>query len=485
MTNAESLALTILVLSVVVMLAALSNRVSERLRVPAPFIFLVCSAAASDALPVLNRRVPVSLVEQVVTVALVVVLFDGGLGIGWRRFRGAVAPIVTLGVVGTVLTTGAVALISHYVCDLGWRTSLVLGAALAPTDPAVVFSVLGRREVTGRTGTVLEGESGANDPVGISLMVALLGASGSIGQQAGHVVVTFVEQMIVGVAVGVGGGFALLWFMRKVSLPAAGLHPVRALAGAMAIYGVATVAHGSGFLAVLVAGVLIGDATMPYRLEIRQVFGALSSLAEIVVFIALGLTVGLRTLADGWAWLIGLVLAVLLAVVVRPLLVGPLLLPVRMRAGERGFVLWAGLKGAVPILLGAFAITSGVPDAKRIYEIIFMVVAFSVLVQGGSVGWAARRLGVPMRTMPSTPWTFGVRLPHEPSSTLHVIEAGSDADGATLEDLVVNGDMWVSAALRGGHLLPMTPDTVVRAGDQVLLLQRPAEPDDAQDPPRD
>ncbi len=478
MQSTENTGLMILVLAIVVLVAALSNRISHRTRVPAPFIFLVCAAAASDLLPGLYRRVPVSLVEQVVTVALIVVLFDGGLGIGRRRFRGAALPIITLGVVGTVLTTGAVTLLAHYVCDLSWRTSLVLGAALAPTDPAVVFSVLGRREITGRTGTVLEGESGANDPVGIALMVALLGAGGAVGRQAGHIVVTFAEQMVIGVLVGVAGGFALLWFMRKVALPGAGLHPVRALAGAAALYGLATVAHGSGFLAVLVAGVLIGDEPVPYRTEIRQVCGALASLAEIVVFVALGLTVGLGALARQDVWLIGLVLAVLLAFVVRPLLLGPLLLPVRLSPGERGFVLWAGLKGAVPILLGAFAVTAGVPDARRIYEIIFMVVAFSVLVQGGTVGWAARRLGVPMRTTPDTPWTLGVRLPHEPrNARTYVVEPGTDADGATLEDLVAVGGMWVSVVLREGHLLPMTPATVIRPGDEILLLGGP-EPDE-------
>ncbi|WP_042411824.1 potassium/proton antiporter [Streptacidiphilus carbonis] len=480
MASAESLGLTVLVLAVVVLLAVLSNRVSERLRIPAPLLFLVVSAAASDVMPVLNRRVPVSLVEPVVTVALVVVLFDGGMGIGWRRFRGSVVPIVSLGVVGTFLTAGVLTLVAHGLCGLGWRTSLVLGAALSPTDPAVVFSVLGRREITGRTGTVLEGESGANDPVGIALMLALLGASGSVGQQAGQVVGTFAVQMAVGTAVGVAGGFALLRFMQKVSLPAAGLHPVRALAGAMAVYGMATVAHGSGFLAVLVAGILIGDEGMPYRLEIRQVSGSLASLAEIVVFVALGLTVGLRALGQGWAWLIGLVLAVLLALVVRPLTVGPLLLPVRMRTGERVFIAWAGLKGAVPILLGAFAITAGVPDARRIYEVIFVVVAFSVLVQGSTVAWAAARLGVPMRTSPPTPWALGVRLPQEPEGAgLCTVEPGSPADGATLEDLVLNGNTWVSAALREGQLLPMAPDTVVRAGDDILVLSRPKDSDGA------
>jgi potassium/hydrogen antiporter len=472
--NSESTAVGILVIAAVVVVAVLSNRISERTRIPAPFLFLVGAAAASDIAPGLETRIPVSLVEQIVTVALVVVLFDGGLGIGRRRFRGAAVPIATLGLLGTLLTTAAVALAAHGLCGLGWRTSLVLGAALAPTDPAVVFSVLGRREITGRAGTVLEGESGANDPVGIALMAALLGAGGSIGSQSGHIAATFAEQLAIGLAAGVAGGLALRWFVRAVPLPGAGLHPVRVLACAGVIYGAATLAHGSGFLAVLIAGVLLGDESVPYRLEIRQVCSALSSLAEIVVFVALGLTIGLRALGRADAWLIGLVLALLLAFVIRPLAVVPLLLPVKMRAGERAFVAWAGLKGAVPILLGAFAVTAGVPEARRAYEIIFMVVAFSVLVQGGTVGWAARRLGVPMRTTQLTPWTFGVRLPHEPLGTHHyTVRDGDDADGTTLGDLVMSNDAWVSTVLRDGRLLPVNTDTVLRTGDELQVVDGP------------
>ena len=475
MNATERTALAILLIGAVVLAAVVSNRISERSRVPAPFLFLVGAAAVSDAVPGVSTLIPVSLVEQIVTVALIVVLFDGGLGIGWRRFRASAVPIITLGIVGTLLTTAAVALLAHYACGLTWRIALLLGAALAPTDPAVVFSVLGRREITGRTGTILEGESGANDPVGIALMVALLGAGGSIGGQAGHVAVTFVEQMAVGAAVGGAGGLALLWFVRRVTLPGPGLHPVRVLAGAGVIYGAATVAHGSGFLAVLTAGVLLGDASVPYRLEIRQVCSALASLAEITVFITLGFTLGLRALGRADAWLIGLFLAAALAFAVRPLLVVPLLLPVRIDRGERAFVAWAGLKGAVPILLGAFAVTAGVPDAHRAYEIIFMVVGFSVLVQGGTVGWAARRLGVPMRTAAPTPWTFGVRLPHEPSGTRHyTVRAGDDADGTTLGDLVTSGDAWVSTVLRDGRLLPVSTETVLRPGDELQLVDGPS-----------
>jgi cell volume regulation protein A len=213
--------------------------------------------------------------------------------------------------------------------------------------------------------------------------------------------------MLVGLAVGVAGGRLLGWLMRRTPLPSEGLYPLRVAAGALVIYGAASAAHGSGFLAVFFAGILVGDQRAPYKREIERFHAALASPAEIVAFVLLGLTIHLAELTNQDAWLIGLLLAVLLVVVIRPLLVGVLLWPVRLRLGERGFVLWTGLKGAVPILLGAFIVTGGVADSGRLYEIVFVVVAFSVIVQGGLVPTLARRLGVPLPTVEQSCGAWG------------------------------------------------------------------------------
>jgi cell volume regulation protein A len=212
-----------------------------------------------------------------------------------------------------------------------------------------------------------------------------------------HAVGEFCLQLGLGVVFGIAGAYVIMLFARRMVLPTAALYPLRTLAIAGVIYGVATVAHGSGFLAVYIAGILVGDADIPAKRAIERFHTSLASLAEIVVFVALGLTVDLTTLGDNHRWLDGLVLAVLLAFLVRPIAVGPLLLPVRLGRGERLFVMWSGLKGAVPILLASFAVLGGVDDAERIYGIVFVVVAFSVLLQGATVPHAASRLGVPMR----------------------------------------------------------------------------------------
>lgn len=470
MTDVEAFGRVVLLIAVIGTLAVLSNRFGERLRVPAPAIFLIGAALASDIWPDLYG-LKITTVENVVTVALTVILFDGGLHIGRRRFREAAGATVWLGVTGTLVTAAALALLIHYAFGMDWLISMLLGTALSPTDPAVVFSVLGRREIAGRTGTLLEGESGANDPVGIALMVALLSASGAVTHAAGQVVLVFLQQMVIGAAVGAAGAGALLWFMRRVPLPSGGLYALRVLFGAMVIYGLATVARGSGFLAVFTAGILLGDERAPYKREIERFHSALASLGEILAFTLLGLTISLRGLTAGGAWWIGLLIAVALAFVIRPVFAGLLLLPVRLRRPERVFVLWTGLKGAVPILLGTFILGAGVEDAHRAYEIIFVVVAFSVIVQGGLVPSLTGRLGIPLRVVEPEPWSLGVRFREEPEG-LHryQVAAGSAADGVTVEALPCGEDVWVSFVIRAGLLVPVRADTHLEAGDEVLVL---------------
>ncbi|HEY9388844.1 MAG TPA: potassium/proton antiporter [Mycobacteriales bacterium] len=477
MSETVRFGLVVLVVALAVLLAVLSNRISARTRIPAPAIFLLASAVASDLWPGLGR-LSITLVERIVTVALVVILFDGGMNIGRRRFGTVAGPVVWIGVVGTLVTAAGVAAATHLAFGLGWRESLLIGTALSPTDPAVVFSVLGTERMSGRSGPLLEGESGANDPVGIALMVALLGATDAGGVAlVSDVVVTFVEQMAVGAAVGFAGAVTLLAFMRRVPLPSEGLYPLRVLAGAMTVYGVATVAHGSGFLAVFVAGILLGDERAPYKGEIERFHASLASLAEIVAFVVLGLSVQLGDVFTRNTWLVGLVLAVLLAVVVRPLLVGTLLLPIRLTRGERVFVSWAGLKGAVPVLLGTFVLTSGFFDAERVYGVIFVVVAFSVVVQGGTVPMMARWCRIPMHTVELEPWAVGVRLREEPAGLRrYIVRSRAPAEGKAIGELGLDESAWIVMVIRSGRLVPTTGSTTLRSGDEILLLTDPERP---------
>jgi cell volume regulation protein A len=461
---------TIGVVCLVLFLAVLSNRVSDRVGVPAPAFFLVGAAIVSDLAPGLAPD-SIESVQRIVTVGLIAILFNGGLELGWPRFRANVGAIAWVGVVGTFVTAAALAVAGHYVFGFDWMVALLIGTALAPTDPAVVFSVLGRREIAGRSGTILEGESGVNDPVGIALMVALLTAATSSGGGAALTgVEEFTVQMAVGAVVGLLGGRLMVAALR-LPLPSEGLYVIRSIALVGLIYGAAVVARGSGFLAVFLAGMVVADARAPYKRDVERFHTAAASLGEIVAFTVLGLTVNLRNVLESGAWAVGLGLAVIMAFFVRPVLVGLVLWPVRLQWGERLFVLWAGLKGAVPILLGTYILTSGQADPVRAYGIVFVVVLFSVVVQGGLVPVVARWLRLPITVVEQEPWALGMRFRDEPQGLRrYTVTEGAPADGRRLDELTLGENVWISLVGREGSLVQARGETRLQAGDEVLVL---------------
>jgi cell volume regulation protein A len=451
-------------------LALMAIRFTSWFPVPAPALFLLGAAVVSDLFPDLQEDVSIRTVERIAVVALIVILFHGGMHIGWRRFRGAALPVVLLGTVGTFATAGVITVAARLLLDVDWTTAGLIGAALAPTDPAVTFSVLGQKEIVGRTGTILEGESGMNDPVGIALMIGIIELAHDADATFWVVVQEFAVEMSVGLAVGIAGGLLLEQVIQRYSLPSEGLYPLRTLAAAGLIYGVASIAHGSGFLAVFVAGILIGDARAPFKAEIERFHGSLASLAEIAVFVALGITLDLTDIVTSSTLWEGIALALVLAFVARPVGVAPLLRRQRLRRGEQLFVMWGGLKGAVPILLGALAVLANVDDARRIYELIFVVVAFSVLVQGSTIPRAARRLGVRMRARRPEPWRLSIDLPKEPGDLhRHRVRAGSHAAGRKIKDLPLGEYGWIVTIVRDGQVVRPGGSSELKVGDEVVV----------------
>src|SRR4051794_8518598 len=456
------------------LLALAVIKATERFPIPSPALFLLIGALIS--IPEVYHHLSLKTAERIGVVALVLILFDGGMHVGWNRFRRSALPIATLGIVGTFATAAVVAVASHYLFDFQWTTAWILGAAVAPTDPAVMFSVLGNREVGGRSGTILEGESGANDPVGIALMIAILDYATKEHASLWSGLADFAISMIVGLAIGLIGALVLMKLMRSVSLPGEGLYPIRTLVFAFVIYGVATLAHGSGFLAVFVAGLLISEVRAPFKGEIENFHKSLASLGEIAVFAVLGLTLHLSELGPASVWLDGLLIAILLAFVIRPLVVAPLLAPARLRLGERIFVMWGGLRGAVPILLGILVLLEGASGASRVYGIIFVVVAFSVVVQGSTMPFLARRLGVPMRSVVPTPWDVSLRFRDEPRSVRRYnVSASSRALGKPISELPLGERSWISMVIRGGEPAQPRGSTVLQPGDELLVLSEPED----------
>ncbi len=384
----------VLVVSVALLLALLCSRLSSGLRVPAAALLLLGAAVASDIAPRLGTIVSIHDVTRIGVVALIVILFDGGMDLGWRSVRRSIGPVLGLGIVGTFATAGMMAAAAHYLLGLDWVPAAVIGTALSPTDPAVMFSVLGDNAPRGRVTTILAAESGANDPVGIALMIGVLSAVSHPDHSHWNVAADVGWQMLVGVVVGGLGAVLTTRVLTRLVRPAGALDPITALAAAGVIYGVAAVLDGSGFLAVFVAGLLIGDTTVDEDGSVRAFHSQLASVAELVVFVGLGLTVSLGTLDLATVLTDGLVLAAILILVARPAAVAALLWPAKLRRGEKVFIGWLGLRGAVPILLAAFAVDEHVQQAHTVYGIVFIVVTVSVLIQGSLIRAVARRVGV-------------------------------------------------------------------------------------------
>ncbi len=454
----------VLAVSAAVFVALLGMRLADRISLPYAALFLVGAALLSDAFTSLNEALSIKQVERIAVVALVIILFDGGLHIGLGRFRRSVGPILALGVLGTFLTAGIVALAARYVLGFSWIEAGLVGAAIAPTDPAVTFSVFGTREIRGRAGTILEGEAGTNDPVGIALMIGMIELAQEDDGSLSIVAREFAVEMAIGLAAGIAGALLLLPVMRRVRLTGPALYPIRVLAGSGIIYGLAAVAGGSGFLAVFVAGIALGDAAAPRKGEIEGFLSSLAGLAEIAAFVALGLTINVGGLSAG-AWSDGLALALILALVARPLAILPLLLPTRLDRGERIFIAWGGLKGAVPILLGALALLAEVEGASRLYGIVFVVVVFSVIVQGASVPYAARRLRIPFR-----------RVDHDLAEVLEfVVRDDAFASGRRLGELPLGERAWVGVLIRDRRPRVIDDDVVLEPGDRVHVYCQPED----------
>jgi cell volume regulation protein A len=455
----------VLAVSAAVFVALFGMRAADRLSLPYAALFLVGAVLLGELVPAAARLLSIQEVERIVVVALIVILFDGGLRIGVGRFRRAAGPILALGIVGTFLTAAVVALAARYLLGFSWIEAGLIGAAIAPTDPAVTFSVFGPREVRGRSGTILEGEAGTNDPVGIALMIGMIELANEDDGGFGIVVTEFVVEMALGLVIGIGGALLLLPVMRRFRLTGPALYPIRVLAGAGVVYGLAAVVGGSGFLAVFAAGILLGDAAAPRKGEIESFHASLAGLAEIAAFAALGLSITFGELDELDPWADGLALALVLAVVARPLAVIPLLLPARLTWGERLFIVWGGLKGAVPILLGALAVVAAVDGAERLYGIVFVVVLFSVVVQGGSIPYAATRLRITFR-----------RVEHDLAEVLEfVVHESALANGRRIDRLPLGERAWVGVLIRAGKPHTVSGQVALQAGDRVHVYSQPED----------
>jgi cell volume regulation protein A len=474
-TEPLATAFLLVVLGVLVGASALFSRASRRLGLPVALLFLAIGmAAGAEGIGGIAFQ-DYGFAFRVGTIALVLILFDGGLSTPIESFRGGLGPasvLATAGVLGTAALAGA----SAWAFGMALPEALLLGAVVSSTDAAAVFSVLRGAgvQLKRRVGVTLELESGLNDPVAVILTVALVSALGEGAPPGVGLLGEALLQIAVGGACGAAIGFAGRALLVRTRVAAAGLYPVLTLSLALVAFGAPTLLRGSGFLSVYVAGILIGNGPLPFRSGILRVHNSIAWLGQVTMFLLLGLLVSPFGMMEvRWT---GLGIALVLAFVARPAVVWLCLAPFRFEPKEIAYVGWVGLRGAVPIILAMFPVLAGAPGAQRLFEVVFFVVVLNAIVPGATVRLATRWLGVEETAAPppapaSIDFNSSRVLGGEVLS-LYVRE-GSSAAEARVGDLPIPQGAAVMLLVRGVEPLPASAAAVLRPGDHVFVYCPP------------
>jgi potassium/hydrogen antiporter len=421
--------------------------------------------------------------------ALIVIIAEGGLTARWSTLRPVLGLAASLATVGVAVSIVVVGVAVHLILGLDWRLALLYGAVLSSTDAAAVFATLRRLRLPRRLVATLEAESGLNDAP-VVLLVVLLSATEALTHPWWYEVLTVAYELAAGAAIGYAVGAAGRWGLRRAALPSAGLYPIAAVGLTVLAYAAGAAVHASGFLAVYVAGVMLGNGRIPHRRAVLGFADGLAWVAQIGLFVLLGLLSSPDRLSAALvpALVVGLALVLLarpLSVVVSAVLARPLRGPRRpeTRVGWRGsaFLSWAGLRGAVPIVLATIPLTAGTPGADPLFDAVFVLVIIFTLLQASTLGPAARLLGV---TAPDEPAEIHVEtapLDRMNADLLQIdVAPRSRLAGVYVDELRLPVGASVTLVVRDGAAFVPGPDTRLRTGDAVLIVATAAVRDVAE-----
>ncbi|MER7203249.1 potassium/proton antiporter [Streptomyces sp. CB01635] len=458
----------LLVCSLVLLIAVAAVRISSRSGLPSLLLYLgIGVAMGQDGIGNVSFS-NAELTQVIGYAALVVILAEGGLGTKWKDIRPALPAAVMLSTVGVAISVGVTAAGAHYVVGLEWRHALIIGAVVSSTDAAAVFSVLRKVPLPSRVTGVLEAESGFNDAPVVILVVAF-STAGPI-EHWYALIGEITLELAIGAAIGIAVGWLGSFGLRHVALPASGLYPIAVMAIAVTAYAAGAMAHGSGFLAVYLASMVLGNAKLPHWPATRGFAEGLGWIAQIGMFVLLGLLVTPHDLVDDFwpAIVIGLVLTM----VARPLSVVLSLLPFRMPWQEKALMSWAGLRGAVPIILATIPMVNGVEDSTRIFNIVFVLVVVYTLVQGPTLPWLARKL----RLGSDSASAADLGIESAPLERLRghllsvTIPKESRMHGVEVSELRMPPGAAVTLVVREKQSFVPLPTTVLRHGDELLVV---------------
>ncbi|MBG0854608.1 potassium/proton antiporter [Streptomyces spinoverrucosus] len=464
----------LLVCSLVLLVAVAAVRISSRSGLPSLLVYLgIGVLMGQDGIGGI-RFDNAELTQVIGYAALVVILAEGGLGTKWKEIKPALPAATALALVGVAVSVGVTASAAHYLVGLEWRQALIIGAVVSSTDAAAVFSVLRKIPLPARVTGTLEAESGFNDAPVVILVVSF-SAAGPF--EHWYVLVgKILLELAIGAAIGIAVGWLGSWGLRHVALPASGLYPIAVMAIAVTAYAAGALAHGSGFLAVYLASMVMGNARLPHWPATRGFAEGVGWIAQIGMFVLLGLLVTPHELGDDI--LPALVIGLVLTMVARPLSVVLCLLPFRVPWQEQTLMSWAGLRGAVPIILATIPMVSGVEGSRRIFNIVFVLVVVYTLLQGPTLPWLARLLRLGDGSEAADLGIESAPLEQLRGHLLSVsIPGESKMHGVEINELRLPAGAAVTLVVRKGTSFVPLPTTVLQRGDELLVV--------ATDPVRD
>jgi cell volume regulation protein A len=465
-------AVFLLVIGVLLAVGVASSRPSARLGVPLTLVFLLVGIlAGSEGIGRIAFE-DYHLTYRLGTAALVVILFDGGLQTPMRGVRLVAAPALVLATLGVVGTAGITGLTAHFL-GYSWPEALLIGAIVSSTDAAAVFSVLSASgtQLRRRIGLTLEVESGFNDPTAVILTTAL--TANAIAAKsltafgvAREVVIELVIGAVLGYAIGRGGR----WMIARLRLPASGLYPAFTIGLACLAYGLPTLVHGSGFLAVYIAGLAVGNGPLAHSTNLRRVHDAMGWLAQVGMFLMLGLLVFPTRLIDVAP--VGLTIGLTIALVARPLVVALCLLPFRYNWRELLYVGFVGLRGAVPIVLATIPVMAHVAGGRELFDVVFFVTVVGAIIPGATVPHITRLLGLESTSPPRPKTTIEIDAQSTSGVELHsyYVHASLAVAGECLRNIPFPEGASVTVIEREGELIAPSADLELQPGDHVFVL---------------
>lgn len=462
----------ILLLAFLFIVGVLTTRFSTRLGVPSLIFFIMVGMVmGSDVLGIIYFD-NAALAQMIGVIALVIILFEGGLQTNLKDVRPVIIPSLSLATVGVLITSGIIAVAARMILGLDWLEAVLFGAIVGSTDAAAVFAVLKGHNISSKLGSTLEAESGSNDPMAVFLTVAMIELITIPDASILKLIGDFFLQMGLGLILGFIFGKVAVKALNSINLDSSGLYPVFATAFALLTYGITTFMNGSGLLAVYIAAIIIGNAEIAYRHSIFRFTEGFAWMMQILMFVILGLLVFPSELFTPAILIQGILISLILMLLARPVAVFLSTIKMDYSQKERIFLSWAGLKGAVPIILATFPLLAGIENSHQIFNVVFFVVLTSALIQGATIPMLANKLGLngPKKTIPMQSLELISLGKADAEMIEYEMESDSAIVGKTLMEIHFPEGTLVNAIIRNGKLIAPTGNTVIMSGDFLYIL---------------